>query len=242
MVVCGSEILNGRYLRDETRLTWSSISNSLQTTTLAPTCSINRYYDSATDSFISGDPYLQRTDQAYVFTNDNPLDATDPLGLAGWYCIDGVSHYYKGDKFGAKGSGKCPVATSTTGSFFNNVNIPESGTAAKALHDVVKVTTSPLDSISPSDATRIVEGLGVAAGDYASAVTAIAAPVTYYNDTMAGETPTYAAGDTVFTLGGAAAGALICGGPEDGVGIVCGIVGGFLGGGFGHSLWRAFGL
>jgi hypothetical protein len=52
--------------------------------TFAPNCSINRYYDPTTDSFISVDPDLQLTVQAYVFTNDNPLNATDPLGL---FCV-----------------------------------------------------------------------------------------------------------------------------------------------------------
>jgi hypothetical protein len=35
------------------------------------------------------DPDLQSTDQAYVFTNDNPLNSTDPLGqcsLLSWNC------------------------------------------------------------------------------------------------------------------------------------------------------------
>jgi len=31
------------------------------------------------------DPDLQSTDQVYVFTNDNPLNATDPLGLCSEY-------------------------------------------------------------------------------------------------------------------------------------------------------------
>ena len=60
-------------------------SNPLRTTTLVPTCSINRYYDSTTDSFISVDQEMQSTDQEYVFTNDNPLNATDPLGLCSEY-------------------------------------------------------------------------------------------------------------------------------------------------------------
>ncbi len=42
---------------------------------------LNRYYDPSTDSFISVDPDVQETDQPYVFVNDNPLNATDPLGL-----------------------------------------------------------------------------------------------------------------------------------------------------------------
>jgi RHS repeat-associated protein len=41
---------------------------------------INRYYDPATDQFLSIDPDVATTDQPYVFTNDNPLNSTDPLG------------------------------------------------------------------------------------------------------------------------------------------------------------------
>jgi hypothetical protein len=44
-------------------------------------CSINRYYDPTTDQFLSVDPDVAQTDQPYVFTNDNPLNATDPLGM-----------------------------------------------------------------------------------------------------------------------------------------------------------------
>jgi RHS repeat-associated protein len=42
---------------------------------------INRYYDPTTDEFLSIDPDVAITDQPYAFTNDNPLNATDPLGL-----------------------------------------------------------------------------------------------------------------------------------------------------------------
>jgi uncharacterized protein RhaS with RHS repeats len=44
-------------------------------------CSINRYYDPATDQFLSIDPDVATTDQPYLFTGDDPLNATDPLGL-----------------------------------------------------------------------------------------------------------------------------------------------------------------
>jgi hypothetical protein len=60
---------------------WSTSSNGIGSTTLAPACSINRYYDPSTDQFISIDPAVTRTNQPYVFTNDNPLNAEDPLGL-----------------------------------------------------------------------------------------------------------------------------------------------------------------
>ncbi len=68
---------------------------------------INRYYDPATDQFLSVDPMVATTNQPYVFTNDNPLNATDPLGLKGWYCRGGVSHYYAGNRYGRVGGGKC---------------------------------------------------------------------------------------------------------------------------------------
>jgi RHS repeat-associated protein len=42
---------------------------------------INRYYDPATDQFLSVDPAVADTGQPYVYVNDNPLNAADPLGL-----------------------------------------------------------------------------------------------------------------------------------------------------------------
>jgi RHS repeat-associated protein len=51
------------------------------TTTLTSKGSINRYYDPSTDQFLSVDPDVQTTDQPYAFVNDDPLNATDPLGL-----------------------------------------------------------------------------------------------------------------------------------------------------------------
>jgi RHS repeat-associated protein len=47
----------------------------------AVTSVINRYYDPTTDQFLSIDPVVAQTDQPYVFTNDDPLNAEDPLGL-----------------------------------------------------------------------------------------------------------------------------------------------------------------
>ena len=42
---------------------------------------VNRYYDPSTDQFLSVDPLVDETGQPYVFTNDDPLNATDALGL-----------------------------------------------------------------------------------------------------------------------------------------------------------------
>jgi RHS repeat-associated protein len=41
---------------------------------------VNRYYDPSTDQFLSIDPEVATTDQPYVFANDDPLNAEDPLG------------------------------------------------------------------------------------------------------------------------------------------------------------------
>ncbi len=62
---------------------WSTQPTQNPITSFGPTCSINRYYDPSTDSFISVDPDVQSTYQPYVFVNDDPLNGTDPLGLSG---------------------------------------------------------------------------------------------------------------------------------------------------------------
>jgi RHS repeat-associated protein len=41
---------------------------------------VSRYYDPTTDQFLSVDPMVDSTNQPYVFVNDNPLNACDPLG------------------------------------------------------------------------------------------------------------------------------------------------------------------
>jgi RHS repeat-associated protein len=54
---------------------------------------INRYYDSATGQFLSIDPDVATTGQPYVFTNDDPLNATDPLGLcSSWNLFCKLQH------------------------------------------------------------------------------------------------------------------------------------------------------
>jgi hypothetical protein len=52
--------------------------------TFAADGSINRYYDPSVNQFLSVDPDVQTTDEPYVFTNDDPLNVEDPLGLSGY--------------------------------------------------------------------------------------------------------------------------------------------------------------
>lgn len=60
---------------------------------------INRYYDATTDQSISIDPAIAQTNQPYAFVNDNPLNATDPLGMCGgplgFFCsgYDAARHF-----------------------------------------------------------------------------------------------------------------------------------------------------
>jgi len=44
---------------------------------------VDRYYDPATDQFLSVDPDVAETGQPYAFTNDDPVNESDPLGNHG---------------------------------------------------------------------------------------------------------------------------------------------------------------
>jgi hypothetical protein len=63
------------------RSPWPSLPTTRCLTARTATSVINRYYDPATGEFLSVDPDVATTDQPYVFTNDDPLNTTDPLGM-----------------------------------------------------------------------------------------------------------------------------------------------------------------
>ena len=110
----------------ESRFTWSSISDHSRRTTQGPNCSINRYYDPTTYSFISVDLALRITNQPYVFTNDSPLNAADPLGMMCVGFNDAI----------------CPTATIRT--VENGVSVFSSITRPAAGLTSVSLTTSPV--------------------------------------------------------------------------------------------------
>jgi hypothetical protein len=58
---------------------WRQVSYDLQPR-LAVGCSVGRYYDPATGQFLSVDPMVQRTQQAYAYAGDDPLNGKDPTG------------------------------------------------------------------------------------------------------------------------------------------------------------------
>ena len=77
--------------------------------------SINRCYDPSADQFLSVDPDVQTTGQPYVFVNDNPLNAEDPLGLCTFtQCLKDIGH--DAAKIGrAVGEGTLALATLVDG-------------------------------------------------------------------------------------------------------------------------------
>jgi RHS repeat-associated protein len=50
-----------------------------------------RYYDPATAQFLSRDPLVAVTGSSYGYVDDNPLNGTDPTGLAWWNPLDWYS-------------------------------------------------------------------------------------------------------------------------------------------------------
>jgi RHS repeat-associated protein len=56
---------------------------------------IGRYYDPQTGQFLSVDPEVEQTEQAFIYVGDDPLNAIDPSGLGcGWnpFCYIGSAY------------------------------------------------------------------------------------------------------------------------------------------------------
>ena len=72
---------------------------------------VNRYYDPSTDQLLSVDPAVTFTGQPYVFTNDNPLNATDPLGLCWVICsvVHAVASGFDDTRHAVASAGKLVV-------------------------------------------------------------------------------------------------------------------------------------
>ena len=113
-----------------------------------------RFYDPSTDQFLSIDSDVQQTDQPYVFTNDDPLNSTDPLGLWSWNPISDikqagkdVGHFVATHKV-ADGIVLGVLSVATGGVALEVVALGEAGFAAAAL-----------------GATGVVTGFGASALD-----------------------------------------------------------------------------
>ncbi|WP_392668348.1 RHS repeat-associated core domain-containing protein [Streptomyces sp. LN785] len=51
-----------------------------------------RYYDPATALFLTVDPEIDNTLEAYAYVDDNPLNLIDPTGMFGWGSVTGFIH------------------------------------------------------------------------------------------------------------------------------------------------------
>jgi len=77
---------------------WSEPVNYETATPNASEGLVHRYYDPTTDQFLSIDPRVTSTGQPYAFTGDDPLNATDPLGLR-WFYVGDKWNWYTGHKY-----------------------------------------------------------------------------------------------------------------------------------------------
>jgi hypothetical protein len=58
-------------------------------------CSVGRYYDPETGQFLSVDPKIEQTLEAFIYVGDDPVNAIDPNGLGcGWnpFCYIGSAY------------------------------------------------------------------------------------------------------------------------------------------------------
>jgi hypothetical protein len=159
---------------------------------------INRYYDPATDQFLSVDPAVATTNQPYVFTNDDPLNAEDSNGL--------VKVQLSG------GSG--PIPKSEAVSFSKDIvnklksdGVSVSGDAAQAIAKAIEADTAkPGSVISSSELAKIAKDIGVVSKDYSVAIGVLGSAATAVDDVTSGHNVVYAIGDAAVQWSAAGAG------------------------------------
>jgi RHS repeat-associated protein len=211
--------------------------------------SVNRYYDPSSDQFLSIDPEVAKTGEPYAFTGDDPLNAADPLGLSGWYCIGGQTHFYRGNKYGTANGTCAQVAKNAFNHFKTMLYAYKSDTAnarqwmtptmiANALVGAGFSRSESLDSSVGSKAQHAADQSleelaekGVRYSNVARGLLVVGTALNVWADLQNHDSVLYTAGDAAGSLaggwGGAAAGSAFCGGPEEPAGWVCGVLGGF---------------
>jgi RHS repeat-associated protein len=136
----------------------------------------HRFYDPGSDQFLSVDPAIAQTGQAYAFAGDNPLNATDPLGLA-WYCMQGTTHWYNGNAYVSNGT--CGFGEFGQYCYWGDANCTSSArwaTQAQATafdEAMVELADEKAQSQSPSTVGGILSDISAVAG-----VAGIAADIT----------------------------------------------------------------
>ena len=153
---------------------------------------VNRYYDPATDQFLSIDPYFATTDQPYGFTNDNPLNFGDPLGL----------------KIQGTGSAACNVQDNGTDIGTIECNGETSGgrSAVGVIIDTPTVEFPVLvGTVTISSSISIMGAYGVSVGSGGVTVTSGSQTATFgYDGTLSGSINLPGASSLAYTNGGLA--------------------------------------
>ena len=104
-----------------------------------------RYYDPATQQFLTVDPLLAQTDQAYAYAGGSPTNATDPSGL----CETIQDCYQQGNQYTGGGGSATEGASGAAGNLPEAVIEIEGGVT----RNIGTVTWSYDGSGTPHDAT-----------------------------------------------------------------------------------------
>jgi hypothetical protein len=86
---------------------------------------LDRYYDPSTDQFLSVDPDVGETGQPYAFTNDDPVNESDPLGNHG-----GCTTSYCGPNSGTIVTSTGEYCSTNCGGSPTTTNLGDGATAA----------------------------------------------------------------------------------------------------------------
>jgi RHS repeat-associated protein len=131
---------------------------------------INRYYDPATGQFLSVDPDLAETGQPYAFTGDDPLNATDPLGLRWfWVATPGHAatwHWYTGTTYDYL----CPGNTTSSHCGGPPASIEPTKSAPKPSPAPVKMVTVTANASEPNAPVARVPQSSIATKSYGPAL------------------------------------------------------------------------
>jgi RHS repeat-associated protein len=123
---------------------------------------INRYYDPTTDQFLSIDPQVATTNQPFVFTDDDPLNSTDPLGL---FCLFG--HVSSKKNSPCRGSAEASAVVKVVKKVVKpvvQVAKPAVDAVVKSAVKVAKVTSCIAGSFWPTSPSLGAAGVTTGAG------------------------------------------------------------------------------
>jgi hypothetical protein len=169
---------------------------------------INRYYDPSTGQFLSIDPDVGATDQPYVFTNDDPLNAEDPSGLVPSAGL-GETNAQVAAVAKAIATTKKVVAAarkSSSGSTLRSVGIA-AGVVGNGASGVIAQNKADGESISTELSVGLSDATSDAIGALSDAAAVASGVIVIVQD--AGDPIAYTAGQVVGTLGGGALGCVL---------------------------------